>query len=221
MHKCHIFGSKGVKVQWNGRLLSLKRMKYSLQREIVPLTSGSQADGCPTTQCTQRQTCTMKSGRLFSSVTVEYFPQLCLNSSCVDLVLFHGGVKRQSHGSEKECNSGCGNKAEPVQNSETFFFLFFSFFWKCQDTNPNIFQLIANSYHMYHSSALLPVQGQMGVEDLGPQFSSPCCFLQHQCSAIAKALSKKPFLCYFFAYGLRKVKFLTIQMCFRLILCEW
>lgn len=133
---------------------------------MVPLTAGSQADSCPTTQCTQRQTWSMKSGRLFSSVTVQYFPQLCLNSSCVDLVVFYGGVKRQSHGSEKECNTGCGKKAEPVQNSQSFFFSSFSlfFFWKCQDINPNIFQLIANSYHMYLTACTVAYTRANGYE---------------------------------------------------------
>lgn len=57
----------------------------------------SQADRDPTMRCAQRQTGRIKSERLFSSVTVEHFPQLCLNSSHVGLVLFYGGVKRQDN----------------------------------------------------------------------------------------------------------------------------
>lgn len=50
----------------------------------------------------QRQTCRVNSGRLFSSVTVEYFPQLCCSSCSVDLVLFCAGVKRQPGGGKKK-----------------------------------------------------------------------------------------------------------------------
>lgn len=69
-------------------------------------------DRHPTMQGTQRKTCRMKSGILLSSVTMEYFLQLCLNSSGIDVVLFCGGVERQSGVRDKEHNTGCGNKAE-------------------------------------------------------------------------------------------------------------
>lgn len=74
----------------------------SKESELVSLrehasNEDSQVDSGPTMQRTQMQTDRIKSERLFSSVTVEHFPQLCLNNSHVGLVLFCRRVKRQDN----------------------------------------------------------------------------------------------------------------------------
>lgn len=99
--KCCILGSKGVKCsEMSGYCLRER------ERETEPPRQTDHA------MC-QRQTCRMNSGRLFSSVMVEYFPQLCYNSCSVDLVLFCEGIERQPGGGKKKCKTGRGNKAEP------------------------------------------------------------------------------------------------------------